>query len=98
MTVDQWFGTAIALLYPMLFAGAAILKKISRQLDDLHNVHLGPNAFDVSGAPKWYSNQHLDDALTGLTEVLKEIHQQQRDASIASKETIRLLRKLGERE
>jgi hypothetical protein len=60
----------------------AMLRKISRQTCELHRVHLGANAMDSDGAPKWYVRQALTENVKDLTEAiqgLREVMIQQRE-------------------
>lgn len=62
----------------MLVAGIAslwgMIRKTARQTCELYAIHLGPNALDADGAPKWYVRQALTENVRDLTEAIRELH------------------------
>jgi len=62
------------------------MRGLTRQSDELWEIHLGPNAKDEDGAPKWYVRKALEEnvhalaeAIGGLKDVLQAIHNDQKD-------------------
>lgn len=59
---------------------------VAKKTDELWDVHLGPNALDDDRAPKWYVRKSLEDnvlaltdAITALRDVLRKIHDEEKD-------------------
>jgi chromosome segregation ATPase len=57
---------------------------IKQKLNELHDVHLGPNALDEDRSPKWYIRKPLEEnmaelstAIAGLTKVMEAVHSSQ---------------------
>ncbi len=62
-----------------------IVRETKQQVDALHACHLGPQALDEDGAPKWYNRSALPEAVesvgaavSALNDTLREIHHDNR--------------------
>lgn len=62
-----------------------IMRETQAQVQQLYDCHLGPQALDEDGAPKWYNRSALPEAVesvgtavSALNETLREIHHDNR--------------------
>jgi|GEM_PF-5908906 len=80
-------GAVIGLWVLSFLVGLCVkfLWNINWRTKSLYDVHLGPNAIDEDGAPKWYVRKALDEnvaslaeAISSLKEVLRDLHNDQK--------------------
>lgn len=69
---------------------------IKRQTDELHEAHLGPNARDADGAPKWYVRSSLTDAMHELSSTIRLVNRSMQDIHNETKENRRAINVLNE--
>ena len=65
--IGVWAATAIlGVIFKYIWT-------IAKQTDELHDVHLGPNALDEDRAPKWYVRKTLEDNVLNLTDAITKL-------------------------
>ena len=76
-----------------------IVRQTDAKVEALHACHLGPQALDDDGAPKWYNRSALPEAVESvgiavkaLNETLREIHHDNKDIK---KQLDRVEKKVG---
>lgn len=69
--------------------GSIASRKNNRQTTQLWHVHLGPNAIDEDGAPKWYVRKALTQATQELSESIQALAEAQRDIAIVLRDLTR---------
>ena len=69
--------------------GSIASRKNNRQTTQLWHVHLGPNAMDEDGAPKWYVRKALTRATENLSESIKELAEAQREIAAVLRDLTR---------
>ena len=49
------------------------VQRLSKTLNEVHEVHLGPHALDSRGVPRWWMPEGLVEVLADLRDVLTEV-------------------------
>ncbi|MEK0325673.1 MAG: hypothetical protein QQN63_08210 [Nitrosopumilus sp.] len=59
-------------IYNLMISLDPLLREAAMSTQRLDDVHLGPNAMDEDGAPKWYVRRSLEDAMHSLDRTIEE--------------------------
>jgi hypothetical protein len=85
---------AIGLMYVAdKYVMSQTLKKQAQQVDELHKVHLGPNAIDEDGSPRWWVKHSFEEAMVKLADSISKLSDFLREIHSVSQETLKEVKK-----